>query len=91
VFRHRVFHLNGRRNPDRYAIIYDSKYDNNDNVSVLLKLQLYHPPLIRLLNPLKTTITMNTILEIASSFLKILLKQTVDKTMVAAVKEDKSA
>ena len=62
--------------------------DNNDNVSVLLEI---HHHLIRLTNPLKTTITMNTILEIARSFLKILLNQTVDKTMVAAIKENESA
>jgi Mor family transcriptional regulator len=65
-----------RMNPDRYAIIYDSKYDSDDNVptSTFTKPQdyyynEYHEGLV----------------EIAKGFLNILLNQLVDKTMVAAV------
>jgi hypothetical protein len=83
-----------RMNPDRYAVIYDSKYDSDDNVS----------------NTSTTTAPISSssstystfpkayqnhyyneyhegILEIANSFLKILTNQIVDKTLVAAVKE----
>ena len=81
-------------NPNRYAVIYNSKYDSDDNVS----------------NTSTTTAPISSssssystfpkayqnyhyneyhkgILEIANSFLKILTNQIVDKTLVAAVKE----
>ena len=67
-----------RMNPDRYAVIYDSKYDSDDNVSTstFTKPQnhyydKYHEGL----------------LELAKGFFNILSSQLVDNTMVAAVKE----
>jgi hypothetical protein len=82
-----------RMNPDRYAVIYNSKYDNdNDNVfesitgAVAISSPHFH----------STKVHQNYyyneyhegILEIANSLLKILLNQVVDKTMVAAVKQE---
>jgi DNA-binding CsgD family transcriptional regulator len=84
-----------RMNPDRYAIIYNSKYDSDDNVS----------------NSSTTTAPISSssstystfpkayqnyyynkyhegILEIAKGFVKILTNQQVDKTMVAAVAKE---
>jgi hypothetical protein len=86
-----------RMNPDKYAVIYNSKYDNNDNVFD---------------SPMSTTggaaissspYTSSTfivsyqnhyynkyhegLLELAKGFFNILLNQVVGKTMVAAVKE----
>jgi hypothetical protein len=81
-----------RMNPDRYAVIYNSRYDNNDgNIfdssmgNTAVAISSYH---------LSTRFHQNYyynqynegILEIANSLLKILSRQTVDKTMVAAVK-----
>jgi hypothetical protein len=75
-----------RMNPDRYAVIYDSKDDDNDTVSdsngttAVISL----PP--------KSNENYNYneyhegILEIANSLLKILSRQTVDKTMAALKK-----
>ena len=66
-----------RMNPDRYAVIYNSKYDSNDNVSTstFTKPQnhyydKYHEGLV----------------ELAKGFFNILSSQLVDNTMVAAVK-----
>ena len=66
-----------RMNPDKYAVIYDSKYDSNDNVSTstFTKPQnhyydKYHEGLV----------------ELAKGFFNILSSQLVDNTMVAAVK-----
>ena len=66
-------------NPDRYAVIYNTKYDNNNesvSTSTFTKPQdyyynKYHEGLV----------------EIAKGFLKILLNQLVDKTMVMTMKE----
>ena len=80
-------------NPDRYDVIYNSKYDNNDSVfdsrstaSTAISSSHSHS---------STKVHQNYyyneyhegILEIANSLLKILTNQMVDKTMVAAVKE----
>jgi chorismate mutase len=84
-----------RMNPDRYKIIYDSKYDSDDNLS----------------NSSSTTIPISSssstsstfpkanqnhyynkyhegIIELAKGFLKIMTNQLVDNTMVAAVQAD---
>ena len=62
-------------NPDRYAIIYNSKYDNKDYVSTstFTKPQNYYYDKYH-----------EGILKLAKGFLSILLNQLVDKTMVAA-------
>jgi hypothetical protein len=76
-------------NPDRYAVIYNSKYDDNDgvfdNLTRSAAISSSHS---------STKVPQNYyynkyhegILEIANSFLKILLNHMVDKAMVAAVK-----
>jgi len=82
-----------RRNPDRYAIIYDSKYDSDENASnsssttapILSSSSTYSTYTKRYQNYYYNKCH-EGILEIANSFLKILTNQTVDKTMVAAVK-----
>jgi DNA-binding CsgD family transcriptional regulator/chorismate mutase len=84
-----------RMNPDRYAVIYDSKYDDNcsifdsdSNIATAASS-----------SPSTTTKPQNHnhyyneyregILEIANSLLKILTNQIVDKTMVAALVQEK--
>jgi hypothetical protein len=66
-------------NPDRYAIIYDSKYESDDNVSTstFTKPQNYYYDKYH-----------EGLVEIAKGFFKNLLNHLVDKTMVAAVKAD---
>ena len=81
-----------RLNPDRYAIIYNTKYDNNDNVLIIvvLHLQQYHYPSFSYSKAYQNHYYNEYhegILEIAKTFLNILLNQLVNKTMVAAVKE----
>jgi hypothetical protein len=81
-----------RMNPDRYAVIYNSKYDNNDNVfnSITGAVAISSSP-----HSHSTKVHQNYyydeyhegILEIAKSFLKILTNQMVYNTMVVAVKE----
>jgi hypothetical protein len=75
-----------RMNPDRYAVIYNTIYDNDDSSSSIATAipapypkpyQNYHYKEYH-----------EGILEIANSFLKILTNQMVDKTMVAAVQEN---
>jgi endonuclease III-like uncharacterized protein len=83
-----------RMNPDRYAVIYNSKYDDND--SIFDSSNSTTSSAISSLHSHSTKVTPNHyynkycegILEIANSFLKILTNQIVDKTMVAAVKAD---
>jgi chorismate mutase len=82
-----------RMNPDRYAIIYNSKNDYNNSLFDSSTTDI---------TILSTHISTNTkpqnqnyyydeyregILEIANSLLKILLNQMVDKTMVLAVRK----
>jgi hypothetical protein len=75
-----------RINPDRYAVIYNSKYDNNDTASD----SSGTAAVISLPPKSHENYYYNEyhegILEIANSFLKILTNQVVDNTMVAAVK-----
>ena len=80
-------------NPDRYGIIYDSKYDSDDNVS-------NGSPTIAPISSCSSTYSTfpkayqnyyyneyhEGILEIVKTFSSGLLNQIVDKTMVAAVK-----
>ena len=54
-----------RMNPDRYAVIYNIKYDNNDNVSnssstTTAPISSSSSYLLLLQNPIKITITINT-------------------------------
>ena len=80
-----------RMNPDRYAIIYNSKNDNNDNIfdsSNNTIVSISYPssqPQNYYYNQYH-----EGILEIANSLLKILTNQIVDNTMVAAVQEKES-
>ena len=75
-----------RMNPDKYAIIYNSKYDNNDNIfdnSTTASAMPSSPiPQNRYYNEYH-----ERLLEIAKGFLNILSSRLVDKTMLAAVKE----
>jgi hypothetical protein len=80
-------------NPDRYAVIYSSKYDNNDSVfdststtSTAISSSHSHSSTKVHQNYYYNEYREGTI-EIANSLLKILLKQMVDNTMVAAAKE----
>jgi tetratricopeptide (TPR) repeat protein len=79
-----------RMNPDRYAVIYNSKYDNNNESifesitgAVAISSSNFH-------SKVNQNCYYNEyhegILEIASSLLKMLLNQLVDTTRVAAVK-----
>jgi len=80
-------------NPDRYAVIYNSKYDNDDNVpngsTTTMPISSSHsnsstkPYQNRYYNEYH-----EGTLELARGFLKILTNQLVDKTMVAAMKAD---
>jgi hypothetical protein len=88
-----------RMNPDRYAVIYNSKYDNNDgnifessaSTTAVAISSSYASP-----HSHYTKVPLNYyyneyhegILEIAGSFLKILLNQVVEKTMATAVKSE---
>ena len=67
-----------RMNPDRYKIIYDSKYDSDDNVSTsaFTKPQDYYYDKYH-----------EGLVELAKGFFNILSSQLVDNTMAAAVKE----
>ena len=74
-------------NPYRYAIIYNSKYDNNndnifDSSTTPSAMPSSHIPQNYYYDKYH-----EGILEIANSLLKILTNQIVDKTMVGAVKE----
>jgi chorismate mutase len=81
-----------RMNPDRYAIIYNSKYDNNNGIFD----SSMGTTAVAISSSYSSTKSNQNyyyneyhegILEIANSLLKILTNQIVDKTMVAAVKE----
>jgi len=84
-----------RMNPNRYKIIYNSKYDSDDNVSN--NSSTTTAPILSSSSTYSTSTKAyqnyyydkyhEGILELAKGFLKILLNQLVDKTMVAAVKE----
>jgi hypothetical protein len=82
-------------NPDRYAVIYNSKYDDNcsifDSGSNIATAASSSPSTTK---PQNHNHYYNKyrerILEIANSLLKILLNQIVDKTMITAVEENES-
>jgi hypothetical protein len=80
-------------NPDRYAIIYNSKYDDNrdnnifdsSNNNTIISISSHSSkPQNYYYNQYH-----EGILEIANSLLKILLNQMVDNTMVAAAVQEK--
>jgi hypothetical protein len=85
-----------RMNPDRYAVIYNSKYDNKDNIfdssSTTMSEAVPHTHTFTSTKPQNQNHYYDEyregILEIANSFRKILTNQIVDNTMVAAVKAD---
>jgi chorismate mutase len=84
-----------RMNPDRYAVIYNSKYDNgNESIfeSITGAVAISSSP--NLHSKVNQNYYYNEyregILEIANSLLKILLNQIVDNTMVATIKENES-
>ena len=70
---------------DRYAVIYNRKYDNNDNIFDSRTTPSAMPS-----SPIPQNHYYNKyhegMLELAKGFLKLLLNQLVNKTMVAAVK-----
>jgi hypothetical protein len=80
-----------RINPDRYKIIYDRKYDNNDNIFDSNTTPSSSMPS----SPIPQNHYYNKyregILEIAKGFLNILLNHLVDMTMVLAVKGENSS
>jgi hypothetical protein len=83
-------------NPDRYAVIYNSKYDSDDNAHNSSSTTTTAP-----ISSSSSTYSTSPkpyqnhyynkyhggILEIAKGFLNILLTELVHKTMVGAVKE----
>jgi hypothetical protein len=89
-----------RMNPDRYAIIYNSKYDsddNDDNVSdssstttapILSSCSTYSSSTKPYQNYYYNKYH-EGLLELAKGFLKILTNQIVDKTIVAALVQEK--
>jgi DNA-binding CsgD family transcriptional regulator len=73
-----------RMNSDRYNVIYNSKYDNNDNIfdssngtAIPTSYQNYYYNKYH-----------EGLIELAKGFLNLLSSQLVDNTMVAAVKEN---
>jgi hypothetical protein len=75
-----------RMNPDRYAIICDSKYDSDDNIFDSSTTPSAMPS-----SPIPQNYYYKEyhegLLELAKGFYEILLNQLVDKTMLAAIKE----
>jgi hypothetical protein len=84
-----------RMNPDRYAIIYNSKYDSDDNASNSNNSTITAPisSSSSSASPTSPKAYQNYyydkyhegLVELAKGFFKSLLNQLVDKTMVAAV------
>jgi chorismate mutase len=86
-----------RMNPDRYAVIYNSKYDDLDgsvfdSSNTAAAISSSFPCTSYTSTKTNQNYYYNEyhegILEIANSLLKMLLNQMVDNTMVAAVKEE---
>ena len=84
-----------RMNPDRYNVIYNSQYDSDD--SVFDSNSDDNTAAAAVSSSSSSTKTNQNyyynkyhegILELAKGFLKLLLNQLVDKTMVTAVKAD---
>jgi chorismate mutase len=84
-----------RMNPDRYAIIHNSKYDNNDNVfdsssiTTAAKVPYTHTSTFTKPQSYYYDKYHEGLVELAKGFFNILSNELVDKTMVAAVKEQK--
>jgi DNA-binding CsgD family transcriptional regulator len=84
-----------RMNPDKYAIIYNSKYEDKDNIfdssSTTTSEAVPYTHTFTSTKPQNQNHYYDEyregMLEIANSLLKIMTNQIVDKTMVAAVKE----
>jgi len=76
-----------RMNPDRYAVIYNRKYDSDDNIFD----SSTTPSAMPSSSPMPQNRYYNEyhegLLELAKGFFKSLLNQLVDKTMVVAVRE----
>jgi hypothetical protein len=84
-----------RLNPDRYAVIYNTKYDNNDSGSSTAVVEVPYSSSSSSSSPYPKPYQNyyyneyhEGILEIAKTFFNGLLNQLVNKTMVAAVKEN---
>ena len=84
-----------RLNLDRYAIIYNNKYDNNDSGSSTAVVEVPYSSCFSSSSPYPKPYQNyyyneyhEGILEIAKTFFNGLLNQIVDKTMVGAVKEN---
>jgi hypothetical protein len=83
-----------RMNPDRYAVIYDSRYDSDDNVynssstttaPISSSRSTYSTPTIPYQNHYYNKYH-EGLVELAKGFHNLLLNQLVNKTIVAAVK-----
>ena len=77
-----------RMNPNRYAVIYNNSYDNNesvfDNSSTTVSSSPPHSPILQNQNYYYNEYH-EGLVELAKGFLKLLLNQLVDKTMVAVL------
>ena len=75
-------------NPNRYAVIYNNSYDNNesvfDNSSTTVSSSSPHSPILQNQNYYYNEYH-EGLVELAKGFLKLLLNQLVDKTMVAVL------
>ena len=71
-------------NPDRYAVIYNSKYDNNESVFDNSSGTAVAAAISS--SPFTSTSTKPQNQDIAKTILNGLLNQLVDKTMVAVIK-----
>jgi len=82
-----------RMNPDMYAVIYNSKYDDDhdenvfDNITRSAAISSYHSSIKSHKNYYYNEYH-EGILEIAKTFFNSLLNQLVDKTMAAAIKSE---
>jgi hypothetical protein len=84
-----------RMNPDRYAVIYNSKYDDKDNVFGNSTTTSEAVPYTHTMSTFTSTKPQNQnyyydkyhegLVELAKGFFNILSSKLVDKTMVAAV------
>ena len=83
-----------RMNPDRYAVIYNSKYDDNNDDNIFDSSN--NNTIVSISSPSSKSQNHyynqyhEGILEISNSLLKILTNQIVDNTIVRAVKEQRT-
>jgi hypothetical protein len=82
-------------NPDKYAIIYDSKHDSDDNVynsSITATAAVSSSSSYSTFPKVYQNYYYNKyhegLVELAKGFLNILLNHLVDKTIVAAIKRE---